>query len=56
MSPEHPFLLVYLDAYHLGDPLFLRGFARDVEAHVGPLILVHGSGKRPSGRWKLVVF
>ena len=45
MSPEHPFLLVYLDAYHLGDPLFLRGFARDVEAHVGPLILVHGSGE-----------
>ena len=45
MNIEAPILLVYLDAYHLGDPLFLRGFAGDVKAHVGPLILVHGSGE-----------
>ena len=38
-------LLVFLDRYHLGDPLFLSSFARDVKAHVGPLILVHGSGE-----------
>ena len=38
-------LLVYLDRYHLGDPLFLPGFARDVKAHEGPLVLVHGSGE-----------
>jgi len=38
-------ILVYLDRYHLGDPLFLRSFARDVATHVGPLVLVHESGE-----------
>ncbi len=38
-------LLLYLDAYHLGDPLFLAGFARDVKAHRGPLLLAHGGGE-----------
>ena len=38
-------LLVYLDPYHLGDPLFLTSFVRDVKAHTGPLLLVHGGGE-----------
>ncbi|ARA92950.1 hypothetical protein AWN76_007100 [Rhodothermaceae bacterium RA] len=41
--------VLYLDAYHLGDPLFLQGLARWV-AQAGPqrpsLWLVHGSGER----------
>jgi isopentenyl phosphate kinase len=44
----HPLLsvlLVYLDPYHLGDPLFLQRFAPVVKAHEGPLVLVHGSGE-----------
>lgn len=45
MDSSAPLLLVYLSSYHLGDPLFLRGFVRDVQAHVGPLILMHGSGE-----------
>ena len=40
-----PLLLVYLDAYHLGDPLFLQRFAPIVKAHEGPLALIHGSGE-----------
>lgn len=38
-------LIVYLDAYHLGDPLFLRSFARDVQRYSKPLMLVHGGGE-----------
>lgn len=45
MNPEEPLLLVYVDAYHLGDPLFLASFARDVQAHIGPMILMHGIGE-----------
>ena len=37
--------VLYLDRYHLGDPLFLTGFARDVLAFEEPLALVHGSGE-----------
>lgn len=37
--------VLYLDRYHLGDPLFLTGFARDVLAFVEPVALVHGSGE-----------
>jgi acetylglutamate kinase len=37
--------VLYLDRYHLGDPLFLNGFARDVLAFDGPLVLVHGAGE-----------
>ena len=37
--------VLYLDRYHLGDPLFLNGFARDVLASPEPLIIVHGSGE-----------
>ena len=37
-------LLLYLDDYHLGDPLFLNRLARDAKAYAGPLLLVHGSG------------
>jgi isopentenyl phosphate kinase len=43
--PESPVLLVYLDRYHLGDPLFLQRFAPVVKAHEGPLVLVHGVGE-----------
>lgn len=42
---NQPLLLVYLDAYHLGDPLFFRSFGRDVQMHEGPMILLHGSGE-----------
>lgn len=38
-------LVLYLDRYHLGDPLFLTGFARDVLALGVPAVLVHGSGE-----------
>jgi hypothetical protein len=38
-------LLVYLDPYHLGDPLFLQRFGPAVKGHEGPLVLVHGSGE-----------
>ena len=37
--------VLYLDRYHLGDPLFLNGFARDVLAFPEPLVIVHGSGE-----------
>lgn len=37
--------VLYLDRYHLGDPLFLNGLARDVLAFPGPLVLVHGAGE-----------
>ncbi len=45
MSPIHPVLIVFLDAYHLDDPFFLSSFARDVQAHVGPIVFVHGGGE-----------
>ena len=40
-------MIVLLDAYHLGDPLFLTGFTRDVARYdqPAPLILVHGAGE-----------
>ena len=38
-------LLVYLDPFHLGDPLFLSRFARNVRAYDGPVVLLHGSGE-----------
>lgn len=41
-----PMLLLLLDSYHLGDPLFLTGLARDLAARRGGLVLVHGSGER----------
>jgi hypothetical protein len=37
--------VLYLDRYHLGDPLFLTGFARDVLTFSAPLVLVHGAGE-----------
>lgn len=37
--------VLYLDRYHLGDPLFLNGLARDVLAFPAPLVLVHGGGE-----------
>ncbi len=37
--------VLYLDRYHLGDPLFLNGLARDVLAFPEPLVLVHGAGE-----------
>lgn len=43
--PDSPLLLVYLDRYHLGDPLFLQRFAPTVKAHEGPLVLLHGAGE-----------
>ena len=39
-------LVVYLDPYFLGDPLFVPGLARDVAARGTGLVLVHGSGER----------
>ncbi|NNF59545.1 MAG: hypothetical protein HKN04_15015 [Rhodothermaceae bacterium] len=44
-SSDGSILLAYLDPYHLGDPLFLSSFVRDVKAHTGPLLLVHGGGE-----------
>lgn len=38
--------VLLLDAYHLGDPLFLTGLARDLAARAGGAVLVHGSGER----------
>ncbi len=38
--------VVYLDADHLGDPLFVPGLARDLTARQSGLVLVHGSGER----------
>jgi len=37
--------VLYLDRYHLGDPLFLNGFARDVLSFDAPCVLVHGAGE-----------
>lgn len=37
--------VLYLDRYHLGDPLFLTGFARDVLGLGAPCLLVHGAGE-----------
>ena len=37
--------VLYLDRYHLGDPLFLTGFARDVQHLGAPCLLVHGTGE-----------
>ena len=37
--------VLYLDRYHLGDPLFLTGFARDVQHLGGSCLLVHGAGE-----------
>ncbi len=39
-------LVVYLDPYFLGDPLFVPGLARDVAARGTGMVLVHGSGER----------
>lgn len=44
MSPY----LIYLDDYHLGDPLFLQGLARALartRADTPPAAIVHGSGE-----------
>lgn len=37
--------VLYLDRYHLGDPLFLNGFARDVLNLGAPCLVVHGAGE-----------
>ncbi|MEM1042041.1 MAG: hypothetical protein AAGI91_05370 [Bacteroidota bacterium] len=37
--------VLYLDRYHLGDPLFLNGLARDVLGLGAPCLLVHGAGE-----------
>ena len=39
-------LVVYLDPYFLGDPLFVPGLARDLADRAAGLVLVHGSGER----------
>lgn len=39
-------LVVYLDPYFLGDPLFVPGLAQDLAARGAGLVLVHGSGER----------
>ncbi|MEM6288366.1 MAG: hypothetical protein AAF845_14555 [Bacteroidota bacterium] len=39
-------LLLHLDAYHLGDPLFVTGLARDLQVRGAGAILVHGSAER----------
>lgn len=39
-------LVLLLDAYHLGDPLFLTGLARDLQARGAGLVVVHGTGER----------
>ena len=39
-------MVLFLDAYHLGDPLFVTGLARDLKARGGGAVLVHGSGER----------
>ena len=38
-------LVVLLDAFHLGDPLFVSQLARDVAARKEGLVFVHGSGE-----------
>ena len=38
-------LFVYLDPYHLGDPLFLTQLARDLAYRGGGALLMHGSGE-----------
>ncbi len=38
-------ILVLLDAYHLGDPLFIPQLARDVAARKEGILFVHGSGE-----------
>ncbi len=37
--------VLYLDRYHLGDPLFLNRLARDLAAFQQPILLVHGPGE-----------
>ena len=44
--PPHHMLVVYLDPYFLGDPLFVPGLAKDLAARGAGLVLVHGSGER----------
>lgn len=42
-----PLYLLYLDRYHLGDPLFLQGLAKEINQ--GPprdCLMVHGSGEK----------
>lgn len=39
-----PYVL-YLDRYHLGDPLFLTRLARDIKVRPEPVLLVHGAGE-----------
>lgn len=39
-------MVLLLDAYHLGDPLFLTGLARDLAARGAGGVLVHGSAER----------
>ena len=39
-------MLVLLDAYHLSDPLFVTGLARDLAARGRGGLLVHGSAER----------
>ncbi|WP_412067707.1 hypothetical protein [Rubrivirga sp. IMCC43871] len=39
-------MVLFLDPYFLGDPLFLPGLARDLAARGEGLVLVHGSGER----------
>ena len=44
-------MVLYLDPYHLGDPLFLTGLARDLAARGqqtrgAGVVVVHGSGER----------
>ncbi len=38
-------LVVLLDSYHLGDPLFIPQLARDVAARKAGAVFVHGSGE-----------
>ena len=37
--------VLYLDRYHLGDPLFLARLAKAVGARTQPLVLVHGAAE-----------
>jgi acetylglutamate kinase len=37
--------VLYLDRYHLGDPLFLNGLARALATALAPTILVHGAAE-----------
>jgi hypothetical protein len=38
-------MVLYFDAYSLGDPLFATALGRDVKARGAGLVLVHGSGE-----------